>query len=146
MIAIGSDHAGFALKEEVKAFLEENNVPFKDFGTDSNASVDYPQFAELVGKAVASGTCEKGILVCGTGIGMSIAANKIHGIRAAACSDYFSAKASREHNDANIICFGERVVGPGLAIELVKVLLSTEYEGGRHARRVGQMMALEETN
>ena len=144
MIAIASDHAGFALKEEIKKILEEKEISFTDFGTTAADSVDYPLFAEKASRAVADGTCEKGLLFCGTGIGMSMSANKVNGIRAAACSDYFSAKASRLHNDANVLCLGERVLGTGLAWELVEVFLSTEYEGGRHARRVAQIMALEQ--
>lgn len=144
MIAIGSDHGGFALKEEIKKHLEEQQIPYEDFGTYSTDSVDYPLIAEKVCAAIVSGQCEKGILCCGTGIGISMAANKIHGIRAALCSDYFSAKYTRLHNDANVICMGGRTIGPGLALELVDVFLRTPFEGGRHARRVEQLMKLEE--
>ena len=119
MIAIGSDHAGYALKCQVMDHLREQNIEFEDFGTYSTQSCDYPDYARKVAMAVASGKCEKGILVCGTGIGMSMAANKVDGIRAAVCSDTFSARATRMHNNANIICFGERVVGPGLANDIV---------------------------
>lgn len=135
-IVIASDHAGFGLKELVKKHLEEKNIQYVDLGTDSTASVDYPEFAHKLCVAIQEGRAEKGILVCGTGIGMSMVANKHRGIRAACVSDTFSAKATRQHNDANVICFGERVVGAGLAFELVDAFLTTEYEGGRHQRRV----------
>ena len=135
-IVIASDHAGFGLKELVKEHLEEKNIQYVDLGTDSTASVDYPEFAHKLCVAIQEGRAEKGILVCGTGIGMSMVANKHRGIRAACVSDTFSAKATRQHNDANVICFGERVVGAGLAFELVDAFLTTEYEGGRHQRRV----------
>ena len=136
MIAIGSDHGGFALKEEIRKHLEEKGIPYKDFGVYEEKSVDYPVIAKTVCQSILSGEADKGILCCGTGIGISMAANKIRGIRAALCSDYFSAKYTRLHNDANVICFGGRVMGPGLACELVDVFLATEFEGGRHARRV----------
>ena len=139
MIAIGSDHAGYALKCQVMDHLREQNIEFEDFGTYSTQSCDYPDYARKVAMAVASGKCEKGILVCGTGIGMSMAANKVDGIRAAVCSDTFSARATRMHNNANIICFGERVVGPGLANDIVDIFLSTPFEGGRHQRRVDKV-------
>ena len=134
-IAIGSDHGGYALKETVKAYLNEIGVEFKDFGTYTTESCDYPDIAKIVAKAVVDGDYEKGILICGTGIGIGIAANKIHGIRAALCHDTFSAQYSRRHNDANILTMGERVIGPGLACEVVRVWLSSEFEGGRHAKR-----------
>ncbi len=140
MIAIGNDHAGIHLKEEIKAYFDNKGIPYKDFGVAQGEKCDYPDIAGIVGKGVAAGEFEKGILVCGTGVGMSMTANKIKGIRACCCSDYFSAKASREHNDANILCIGERVLGAGLALELVDVFLKTEFEGGRHATRVGKMM------
>ncbi|MDR3644476.1 MAG: ribose 5-phosphate isomerase B [Clostridia bacterium] len=144
MIAIGSDHGGYALKEEMKKFLDQRKIPYQDFGTDSEASCDYPVYAEKVCRAVVSGGFEKGLLFCGTGIGISIAANKVKGIRAAVCSDYYSAKYSRLHNDANVLCLGGRVVGGGLAGELVEVFLATEFEGGeRHSRRVGMIAELE---
>lgn len=143
MIAIGSDHAGLKLKEEVKKHLEEKGIEYRDFGTNTPDSCHYVDYALAVANAVASGECEKGILVCGTGVGMSMAANKIHGIRAACCSDYFSAKATRQHNDANILCFGERVIGAGMAFELVDVFLSTPFEGGRHQIRVDMIAKLE---
>ena len=143
MIALGSDHGGFLYKEELKKHLDEKGIEYIDFGTDSTASCDYPVYAEKVCKAIQSGECEKGILICGTGIGMSICANKFKGIRAACCSDYFSAKYTRLHNDANILCMGGRVVGAGLANEMVDVFLNTEFEGGRHQRRVDQITAIE---
>ena len=143
MIAIGSDHGGFQLKQEIIKHLTEKNIPFKDYGTYTEESCDYPDIAETVCAAINEGICEKGILICGTGIGISMAANKIHGIRAALCHDYFSAKYTRLHNDSNIIALGGRVIGAGLANELVDVFLSTEFEGGRHATRVNKMMALE---
>ena len=144
MIAIGSDHGGFALKQEIMKHLEERKLEYIDFGTYSSDSCDYPQYGAAVGRAVASGSCERGILICGTGIGISISANKIHGVRAALCGDCFSAEMTRRHNDANIVSLGARVVGPGLALKIVDTFLDTPFEGGRHARRIEQMMALEE--
>ena len=144
MIAIGSDHGGFALKQEIMKHLEERKLEYIDFGTYSSDSCDYPQYGAAVGRAVASGSCERGILICGTGIGISISANKIHGVRAALCGDCFSAEMTRRHNDANIVALGARVVGPGLALKIVDTFLDTPFEGGRHERRVQQMMALEE--
>ena len=144
MIAIGSDHGGFALKQEIMKHLEERKLEYIDFGTYSSDSCDYPQYGAAVGRAVASGSCECGILICGTGIGISISANKIHGVRAALCGDCFSAEMTRRHNDANIVALGARVVGSGLALKIVDTFLDTEFEGGRHERRVQQMMALEE--
>ena len=144
MIAIGSDHGGFALKQEIMKHLEERKLEYIDFGTYSSDSCDYPQYGAAVGRAVASGSCERGILICGTGIGISISANKIRGVRAALCGDCFSAEMTRRHNDANIVALGARVVGPGLALKIVDTFLDTEFEGGRHERRVQQMMALEE--
>ena len=143
MIAIGSDHGGFALKQEIMKHLEERKLEYIDFGTYSSDSCDYPQYGAAVGRAVASGSCERGILICGTGIGISISANKIHGVRAALCGDCFSAEMTRRHNDANIVALGARVVGPGLALKIVDTFLDTPFEGGRHARRIEQMMALE---
>ena len=144
MIALGADHGGYELKESVKKHLDEIGVPYKDFGCFSTESVDYPDMAKPACEAVVSGECDKALLFCGTGVGISIAANKIKGIRACCCSDYFSAKYTRAHNDANVLCMGGRVVGPGLAIELVDVFLNTEYEGGRHALRVAKIAALED--
>lgn len=144
MIAIGSDHGGYALKEEIRKHLTARGIEFTDYGTFSEESCDYPVYAEKVCKAVTGGEAEKGILCCGTGIGMSMAANKIRGIRCACCGDCFSAEMTRRHNDANVLALGGRVVGPGLAEKMVDLFLDTPYEGGRHARRVGMVMALEE--
>ena len=143
MIAIGSDHGGYLLKEELKKHLEEKGIEFKDFGTDSAASCDYPVYAEKVCRAIQSGECEKGILICGTGIGMSMCANKCKGIRAALCGDHFSAEFTRKHNDANVLCMGARTIGPGVALQLADIFLTTEFEGGRHEQRVSMMMELE---
>ena len=140
---MAADHGGFALKEQVKQWLEEQKIPYHDFGTLDGASCDYPDMAAAACDAVVSGACEKALLFCGTGIGISMAANKIKGIRAACCSDYFSAKYTRMHNDANALCLGGRVVGAGLAIELVDVFLHTAFEGGRHQRRIDKVAALE---
>lgn len=146
MVAIGCDHGGYELKKEIIAHLTKNGVAFKDFGTYDGNSVDYPDIAKLVCKSILSGDCENGILVCGTGIGISIAANKHKGIRAAVCSDEFSAKFTRLHNDANVLCLGGRVIGPGLACELVDIFLSTGFEGGRHALRVNKITDIENEN
>ena len=143
MVVIGSDHGGYALKQDIMKHLEESGVEFKDMGCYSEASVDYPEIAEALCAEITGGNAELGILVCGTGIGMSMAANKVKGIRAAACSDTFSARFTRMHNDANVLCLGGRVVGPGLAIDLVDLFLNTEFEGGRHQRRVDKVMAIE---
>ena len=145
MIAIGSDHGGYALKQEIMAHLEQRGLEYIDFGAYSTDSCDYPQYGAAVGRAVANGSCERGILICGTGIGISISANKIHGVRAALCGDCFSAEMTRRHNDANILALGARVVGPGLALKIVDTFLDTPFDGGRHARRIEQMMALEDT-
>lgn len=142
-VAIGADHGGVHLKATIIALLDELNVAYTDFGTDSEDSVDYPDIAEPVAKAVAAGEYDRGILICGTGIGIGIAANKVAGIRAALCHDTFSAHASREHNNANILTMGERVIGPGLASDIVKIWLATEFEGGRHERRVAKIAELE---
>ena len=144
MIALGCDHGGFALKNEIKKHLDELGIDYKDYGTHTEESCDYPIYGEAVAQAVASGECEKGLLFCGTGIGISLAANKIKGIRAVVCSDCFSAEMSRRHNDANILSLGGRVVGPGLAQKIVDTFLNTDFEGGRHKRRVDMLMALEE--
>lgn len=143
MIALGADHGGFALKEEIKKHLDEKKVAYRDFGCHSEASVDYPDMAEPACRAVVAGECEKALLFCGTGVGISMAANKIRGIRACCCSDSFSAKYTRLHNDANALCLGGRVVGAGLAAEIVDLFLETEFEGGRHQRRIDKVMALE---
>lgn len=142
-IALGSDHGGYDLKLAVAKFLEENGHEVVDFGTDSHESCDYPMIAMPAAEAVAKGSCERGILICGTGIGIGIAANKVKGIRAALCHDTFSARASRNHNNANILTMGQRVIGEGLALEIVKVWLESEFEGGRHARRVEELSEIE---
>lgn len=140
MIAIGSDHGGFELKQEISAHLEKRGLSFKDFGTFSPDSCDYPVFAKAVAEAVASGECDRGILICGTGIGVSITANKVRGIRAALCGDCFSAEATRLHNDANILALGARVVGPGLALKIVDTFLDTPFSGDkRHIRRISMI-------
>ena len=144
IIALGSDHGGFQLKEEIKGHLTAIGMEFRDFGTLDGASCDYPDIAEAVAKAVASGEYDRGLLFCGTGIGISIAANKVKGIRAACCSDCFSAKYTRLHNDANILCLGGRVVGPGLATEMVDLFLETKFEGGRHEGRMDKIRKIEE--
>lgn len=143
-IAIGSDHGGFRLKQEITAQLAELQLDVKDFGTHSATSVDYPDIAEQVAKAVAAKEFDCGILICGTGIGISIAANKVKGIRAALCGDVFSAQMAREHNDANILALGERVTGSGLAHMIVETFLHTEFAGGRHATRVEKIGRLED--
>ena len=133
-IALAADHGGFELKEAVKAHLDELGLEYIDFGTHSTASVDYP---------VVSGQCSKALLFCGTGVGISMAANKVKGIRACCCSDSFSCEYTRRHNDANALCMGGRVVGPGLACQLVDLFLNTPFEGGRHANRIAKLMAIE---
>ncbi len=143
MIAIGCDHGGYELKLEVIKHLEEKGVQFTDCGCNGEA-VDYPDIAAATCAKVLSGECDKAILICGTGIGISMAANKIKGIRAALCGDWYSAKYTRLHNDANALCMGGRVMGAGLACEIVDIFLETEFEGGRHARRVEKIMKLEE--
>ena len=140
MIGIGSDHGGFELKEAVKKHLEERGLEYKDFGTYTPASCDYPVYGRAVAKAVASGECDRGIIICGTGIGISITANKVKGIRAALCSDCFSAQATREHNDANILAMGARVLGEGLALKIVDTFLDTTFSGDpRHVRRISMI-------
>lgn len=136
MIALGSDHGGFALKQAVIQHLESQNIPYQDYGCFDTNAVDYPDIAHKVAYTVSSKKHEKALLFCGTGIGISMAANKVSGIRAAVCSDCFSAKYTRLHNDANILCLGGRVVGVGLAIEIVDIFLSTPFEGGRHQNRI----------
>lgn len=142
-VAVGSDHAGYYLKEEVKKLLEERGTEYRDFGTCSLESVDYPDFALKVAEAVASSQFDRGIICCGTGIGVAVTANKVPGIRAANCHDTFSARASREHNDANVLTLGGRVVGPGLAREIVAVWLDTAFAGGRHQGRLEKIAAVE---
>lgn len=144
-IVIGCDHGALALKDEVKKVLAEYpDVEVNDVGTFTEDSVDYPDIAEKVCAEITSGRSERGIVLCGTGIGISIAANKIHGIRAALCNDVYSAKMSRQHNNANVLAMGGRVTGFGPADEIVRAWLTTEFEGGRHERRVNKIMALEE--
>ena len=142
MIALGCDHGGYELMQEVIAYLEKNGLEYKNFGCNSTEAVDYPIYAKKVAKAILSGECEKGILICGTGIGISIAANRFKGIRAALCSDCFSAKATRQHNDANILAMGGRVVGPGLAVKIVDTFLNTPFSGAE--RHVNRVRAIEE--
>lgn len=142
-VAIGCDHGGLNLKKEIKELLLSLGHEVEDFGTYSIESCDYPDIAVPVSRAVVEGKAERGILICGTGIGIGIAANKIAGIRAALCHDTFSARASREHNNANVLTLGERVIGIGLAKDIVTIWMATEFEGGRHGRRVEKIMALE---
>ncbi len=143
MIALASDHAGYPLKESVKEFLDKKGYEYVDCGAYDTQSVDYPIQAKKACDLVVSGKCDKALLFCGTGVGISMAANKIKGIRAACCENCFSAKYTRAHNDANALCIGARVVGPGLAEEMVSLFLTTPFEGGRHQRRVDQIMQLE---
>lgn len=142
-IAISSDHGGNLLRQEIIQLLEERGVDYEDFGPQTDESVDYPDYASPVSEGVASGKFDRGILICGTGIGMSIAANKVKGIRCALVHDVFSAKATREHNDTNILAMGERVIGGGLAREIAATWLDTAFEGGRHARRIEKLSTLE---
>ncbi len=140
MIAIGCDHIGFLLKKDIIKYLDEHGLEYKDFGTDSDKSCDYPVFAKKVAEAILSGECDRGILLCGTGIGIAITANKYKGIRAATCHDVFSAEATRLHNDANILAMGSRVIGPGLAVMIADKFLNTEFSGDeRHVRRVSMI-------
>lgn len=140
MIAIGCDHGGYELKLEIIKYLESKGLEYKDFGCDSTDSVDYPVYGKAVAHAVADGECEQGIIICGTGIGISITANKIPGIRAALCTDCFCAEATRQHNNANILALGGRVVGPGLAVKIVDTFLNTPFSGDeRHERRIAMM-------
>lgn len=143
-IAIGCDHGGFDLKEAIRTYLEENGYEYKDFGSYKGEPCDYPAIGIAVGECVASKECDLGILVCGTGLGISMAASKVKGIRAACCSDYYSAKYTRLHNDANILALGGRVLASGLALEIVEVFLTTECEGGRHQRRIDMISDYEE--
>ena len=143
MIAIASDHGGYALKEHLKAYLAAQGKTCKDFGTDSTASCDYPVYGRAAAEAVASGECETGIVICTTGIGISITANKVKGVRCALCGDSWSAEMTRRHNDANMVAVGAGVVGTLLAERIVDTFLNTEFEGGRHERRVNLMMEIE---
>ena len=146
MIAIGCDHGGFELAKKIMEHFDKNGIEYKNFGTYGGEAVDYPDIALPLSKSVAQGECEKGILVCGTGIGMSMAANKVKGIRAAVCTDHFSVKFTRLHNNANVLCLGGRVLGDLFALELVDIFLNTEYEGGRHQNRLDKIAAIEEEN
>ncbi|MBE6845365.1 MAG: ribose 5-phosphate isomerase B [Ruminococcus sp.] len=145
MIAIGCDHAGYDLKKDVIDFLNEKGFDTLDLGC-SGEPVDYPEIAKNVCEKVVDGSCDKGILICGTGIGMSIAANKIKGIRAAVCSEHFSAKYTRLHNNSNVLCMGARVIGSGIANELAEIFITTEFEGGRHQRRIDLISDIENNN
>ena len=142
-IAIGCDHGGYLLKQDILIWLEEHDIDFEDVGCYNTDGVDYPVYGEKVARLVAGGECDKGIVICTTGIGISIAANKVKGVRCALCSDSLSAEMTRRHNDANVIAMGAGIVGPKLAERMVEVFLNTEFEGGRHARRVGQLDAIQ---
>lgn len=140
MIALGSDHGGYGLKQEVIKHLKERGLEYKDYGCYSEESCDYPVYGRAVAEAVASRECERGIIICGTGIGISITANKVPGIRAALCHDCFSAEATRQHNDANVLAMGARVIGPGLALKIVDIFLDTPFSNDeRHVRRIGMI-------
>lgn len=143
MIAIAADHGGFKLKGIIIKYLQSMNIKYKDYGSFTEDAVDYPDVALIASESIINGECDKGILICGTGIGISIAANKVTGIRAALCGDTFSARMSRLHNDANILTMGARVIGEGLAIDIVNIWLNTEFEGGKHARRVDKLKNIE---
>jgi ribose 5-phosphate isomerase B len=142
-IAIASDHAGFRLKQQLLPVLDKLNVEYEDFGTFDETSVDYPDYGVKVAKGVADGKFDRGVLICGTGLGMAITANKVPGVRAVTAHDVFSAQMSRRHNDANVLTMGERVVGPGVAAQVLEAWLTTEFEGGRHATRVEKMKQIE---
>ena len=142
-VAIASDHGGVNIRGEIKSLMDEMGIEYEDFGCECGNSVDYPDYALPVAEKVANGEFDRGILICGTGIGMSIAANKVKGIRCALVHDTFSAKATREHNDSNMLAMGERVIGPGLARDIVRVWLSTNFEGGRHENRVNKIKQYE---
>ncbi len=146
IIAIGCDHAAFTMKEDIKAYLAEKGHEVKDYGTFSPESCDYPLYGEKVARALAEGQAERGILICGTGVGISLAANKVPGIRAAVCSEPLTARLARQHNHAQIIAFGARIVGPDTAKNIVDAFLEAEFLGGRHARRVGQIEEIEKKN
>ncbi|WHX69768.1 ribose 5-phosphate isomerase B [Peribacillus frigoritolerans] len=142
-VAIASDHGGIHIREEIKNLLKELQIPFEDFGCECSTSVDYPDYALPVAEKVARGEFDRGILICGTGIGMSIAANKVKGIRCALVHDVYSAKLTRQHNDTNMLAMGERVIGPGLAREIAQTWLTSEFEGGRHQNRIGKIAEYE---
>ncbi|MGN0363267.1 MAG: ribose 5-phosphate isomerase B [Bilifractor sp.] len=140
MLALGCDHGGYELMQEVKKYLDEKEIPYRDYGCDGTESVDYPDYAHKVGNAILKGECDQGILICGTGIGISIAANRMKGIRAANCTDCYMAEMTRLHNDANVLALGGRVVGPGLAVKIVDTFLRTPFSHGeRHKRRIGKI-------
>ncbi len=143
MIALASDHVGITLKAEIKALLDEMGLPYRDYGATNDERTDYPIYGARAARAVASGECERGIICCGTGVGISLAANKIDGIRCVVCSDCYSAMLSRQHNDTNMLSMGSRVVGTELARMIARIWLTTDFEGGRHQRRVEQLAALE---
>lgn len=143
MIALGADHGGVELKDAIKKYLDDNSIEYKDFGTFDENSVDYAPIASKVAHMVVDGKAERGILCCGTGIGMSIAANKVKGIRAACCADAYSVEKTRQHNNANILCLGGRVIDEKKAVELADIFLRTEFEGGRHQRRIDEIAAIE---
>ncbi len=143
-IAVACDHGGYELKNEIKKYLTENNYEVMDFGTDSTDSCDYPDYALPAAEAVANGECERGILVCSTGIGVSIVANKVPGVRCAHCHDTYCAEFTRLHNDANMLALGAKVVGAGYALKIVEIFLNTQFEGGRHRRRVDKISAVEQ--
>ena len=146
MLAIGSDHAAFSFKEEIKKYLDDKGIEYKDFGSYSEESTHYPIYGEAVAKAIASGEYDRGILICGTGVGISLAANKVKGIRAVACSDCYTAAMSKRHNNTNILALGARVVGIDLAKMIIDSWLEAEFEGGRHQKRVDMISAIEEKN
>jgi ribose 5-phosphate isomerase B len=144
MIALASDHTGMALKAEIKKLLDELKLPFKDYGTENTESTDYPKWGYIAAKAVAGGECERGIIICGTGVGISLAANKVKGIRCVVCSDCYTAKLSREHNNTNMLAMGARVVGSELAKMIAGIWLETPFEGNRHQKRVDMISKIEE--
>lgn len=143
-VAIASDHGGMEIRKEIVSLLEEMGLEYEDLGCECSSSVDYPDYAIPVAEKVANGEVDRGILICGTGIGMSIAANKVMGIRCALVHDLFTAKVTREHNDSNVLAMGERVIGPGVAREIARIWLTTEFEGDRHAKRVNKIKLYEE--
>ena len=143
MIALGSDHGGFPLKEHIKEYLDAHGLDYVDYGCADTSSCDYPVYGKAAAEAVASGKCDRGIVICTTGVGISIAANKVKGIRCALCTDPYVAEMARRHNDANMLAMGGALIGPNMADRIVDVFLNTEFEGGRHARRVGKIMAIE---
>ncbi|AZB40912.1 ribose 5-phosphate isomerase B [Bacillus sp. FJAT-42376] len=142
-VAIASDHGGMNIREEIKSLMDEMGIEYEDFGCECSQSVDYPDYAVPVAEKVASGEADRGILICGTGIGMSISANKVKGIRCALVHDVYSARLTREHNDSNVLAMGERVIGPGLARDIAKTWLESQFEGGRHANRLGKIAEYE---